>query len=196
MLVDPRFSLTSGDVEVRVMRRGDAKPLQKLLAENRAWLQPWEATIPGVATGVPGEDGLGGVIRYLRKRMRQGHGVPCVVLYRGEIVGQISIADIAWGAVRSGQIGYWVAKNRAGRGITPTAVRLLTDYALFVLGLHRIEICLRPENVASRRVVEKLGLRYEGRRERYIHIDGGWRDHDCFAVTREERSVAGPGLTD
>ena len=36
------------------------------------------------------------------------------------------------------------------------------------------------------RVVRKLGLRYEGLRRRYIHIDGDWRDHFCFAVTSEE----------
>ena len=36
------------------------------------------------------------------------------------------------------------------------------------------------------RVVQKLHMRYEGRRERYIHIDGNWRDHDCFAVTVED----------
>jgi ribosomal-protein-alanine N-acetyltransferase len=49
-----------------------------------------------------------------------------------------------------------------------------------------MEICIRPENAASRRVVEKLGFRYEGFRERYIHINGAWRDHVCFAVTAEE----------
>ncbi|WP_369808016.1 GNAT family N-acetyltransferase [Leucobacter chinensis] len=188
MPFNPRFSLTKGDVEVRVIRRSDAEPLRRMLAENRAWLSPWEASIPGATFETPGEAPLGPVIRYLRKRMRQGHGVPCVVLFRGEVVGQLSIADIAWGAVRSGQIGYWISREYAGRGITPTAVQLLIDHALFSLDLHRIEICLRPENVASRRVVDKLGLRYEGLRERYIYIDGGWRDHDCFAVTREERA--------
>ena len=39
---------------------------------------------------------------------------------------------------------------------------------------------------ASLRVVEKLGFRYEGLRRRYIHINGDWRDHFCFALTVEE----------
>ena len=71
----------------------------------------------------------------------------------------------------------------AGRGIMPTAVALVGDYAIGVLRLHRLEINLRPENGASRRVVDKLGFAYEGRRERYLHIDGDWRDHDCFVIT-------------
>ena len=47
-------------------------------------------------------------------------------------------------------------------------------------------ICIRPENVASLRVVEKLGFRYEGLRRRFIHIDGDWRDHYAFALTSDE----------
>jgi ribosomal-protein-alanine N-acetyltransferase len=74
----------------------------------------------------------------------------------------------------------------AGRGITPIAVALAIDYAFTQLRLHRIEICIRPENKASLRVVQKLGLRYEGRRERYIHIAGKWCDHESFAVTSDE----------
>jgi ribosomal-protein-alanine N-acetyltransferase len=60
------------------------------------------------------------------------------------------------------------------------------DYCFRVLRLHRVEINIRPENTASLRVVHKLGLRPEGLRERYLHIDGDWRDHLAFAVTAEE----------
>jgi ribosomal-protein-alanine N-acetyltransferase len=52
--------------------------------------------------------------------------------------------------------------------------------------LHRVEIDIRPENTASLRVAEKLGFRYEGLKQRYIHINGDWRDHYVFALTKEE----------
>jgi ribosomal-protein-alanine N-acetyltransferase len=52
--------------------------------------------------------------------------------------------------------------------------------------LHRVEINIRPENVASKRVVEKLGFREEGVRTRYLHIDGDWRDHISYVLTAEE----------
>ena len=45
---------------------------------------------------------------------------------------------------------------------------------------------MRPENVASLRVLEKLGFREEGLFRRYLDVDGGWRDHLCFALTAEE----------
>ena len=63
---------------------------------------------------------------------------------------------------------------------------MVIDHCFQVAGLHRIEVAIRPENSNSLRVVEKLGMRFEGRRARYIHIDGKWCDHDCFAVTVEE----------
>ena len=65
----------------------------------------------------------------------------------------------------------------------------MTDHLLLGLGIHRVEICIRPENGPSLRIVEKLGYRYEGLRRRYIHIDGGWRDHFSFALTAEDVSL-------
>ena len=49
-----------------------------------------------------------------------------------------------------------------------------------------MEVNIRPENEASLRVVQKLGLREEGLRRAYLHVDGAWRDHRSFAVTAEE----------
>ena len=56
----------------------------------------------------------------------------------------------------------------------------------FAHGLHRIEVAIRPENSNSLRVVEKLGIREIGYAPRFLHIDGAWRDHRLYAITREE----------
>jgi ribosomal-protein-alanine N-acetyltransferase len=74
----------------------------------------------------------------------------------------------------------------AGRGFVPTAVALIGDHCVSEMQLHRIEINIRPENVASLAVVRKLGFRDEGLRPRYLHIDGDWRDHQSFALTVED----------
>lgn len=175
-----------GLVGIRAVRSKDAAVLRRLLTDNRSWLQPWEATFPGGGGVVPGSQPLGPVIRSMNRQRKLGSGVTFVMLYDGEVVGQLSVSDISAGALRSASIGYWVSQHVAGRGVTPTAVALAIDYALSELRLHRIEICIRPENAASLRVVQKLGLRHEGLRERYIHIDGKWCDHESFSVTAEE----------
>ena len=175
-------SLNHANVYVRSIRPRDAKTLKSLLASNRSWLQKWEATIPGYSATPPVSD----MIRSLMRLARHDQAAPFVIEHGDEVVGQITVSGLSFGSLASGTIGYWISEEFAGRGITPTAVALVADWCFTGLGLHRIEICLRPENAASMRVVRKLGMRYEGLRRRYIHIDGDWRDHFCFAVTREE----------
>lgn len=176
--------LTEGNVTLRPLRRSDARAWLALRAENSQWLEPWDATSP---VPVPGpRPTFGQFVRSLAAQARSGSTLPFAIEYAGALVGQLTVSSITYGSLRSAAIGYWVARKVAGRGITPTAVALATDHCFFVLGLHRIEVNIRPENAPSLRVVEKLRLRDEGVRERYLHIAGEWADHRTFAVTVEE----------
>ena len=175
-------TLTHGDVTVRSIRPRDAGTINRLLRDNRSWLQRWEATIPGYDGPPPAREMIRNVLRLARK----DQVAPFVIEYRGEVVGQITLSGLSFGSLASGAAGYWVTQAVAGRGVTPTALALVTDWAFTNLGIHRVEVCIRPENEASLRVVRKLGFRYEGLRRRYIHIDGDWRDHFSFAVTLDE----------
>ena len=132
--------------------------------------------------------------RTMRREARQGLTLPWVVTYGGQFAGQLTVGGIVWGSARSAQVGYWIDEAFAGRGVTPTALAMALDHCFFVVGLHRVEATIRPENHASRRVVEKLGFRDEGMRRRSLHIDGAWRDHFCYALTVEDvpERPAGP----
>ncbi len=182
MFGGPGRGLSYGRVTIRLLRPSDAKALEHELLANRTWLRKWEATDP---TGWP-RTGARPLIRALRAGYRAGNTVPLAILVDGELVGQLNISAIGYGSLSSASIGYWIAERAAGHGFTAIAVALATDYAFQTLKLHRIEICIRPENTASLRVVEKLGFRFEGKRRGYIHIDGAWRDHVCFALLSEE----------
>lgn len=126
------------------------------------------------------------MVRGLRRQARIGQTLPFVVTYDGALVGQITVGGITWGSLCSAHVGYWVDSRVAGRGVMPTAVAMAIDHCFTTVGLHRIEINIRPENTASLRVVEKLGLRDEGLRVGLLHIAGAWRDHRSFALTAEE----------
>lgn len=171
-----------GPVSIRLVRTKDARVLQHELMGNRSWLAPWEATSPDGPVSLDMRVG----VRRLLAQYRDGAGIPFVMEWDGEVAGQLNVWGIARGSLASATIGYWVSERFAGRGITPTAVALATDICFTEMRIHRMEICIRPENAASLRVVTKLGFRYEGLRRRYIHIDGAWRDHHAFALTREE----------
>ncbi len=183
MTVGWPVELRDGPIALRPLRQRDAAAWRSVRARNADWLRPWEASSPDpVNEAAPT---YGGMVRRLRAEGREGRTMPFVVTYEDALVGQLTVGGIAWGSLRSAYIGYWVDRQVAGRGIIPTAVALATDHC-FAIGLHRVEINIRPENTASRRVVEKLGFRPEGLRPQYLHIDGDWRDHLSFALTVDE----------
>lgn len=175
-------TLTDGLTTIRPIRLKDSRALERELAENRGWLRKWEATNPHG----PMSFDVRSSIRALQQNARAGLGLPFVIEYDGRLAGQLNVSSIAYGSLSTATIGYWVSEKFAGKGATPTAVALATDYCFYSVGLHRMEICIRPENQPSLRVVEKLGFRYEGLRRRFIHINGDWRDHFCFALTVDE----------
>lgn len=182
------LQLEHGDLTLRTIRRSDADDWHRVRARNRDWLEPWEATNPA---GGSNQLGFGTYVRQLHREARGMRALPMVITHGGRFAGQVTMGNVIWGSARQAYIGYWVDEQLAGRGIAPTSVAMVTDYALARAGLHRIEIAIRPENQASLRVVEKLGFRYEGERPRFLHIDGGWRDHLIFAMTAEELPTAG-----
>jgi ribosomal-protein-alanine N-acetyltransferase len=180
-------TLTDGPVTLRPLRLRDASAWSEVRRRNVEWLQPWEATQPDGPMGFGDSTAVyTAMSRRLRKDARRGTALPFLVVVDGQLAGQLNVAGLVRGSLLSAHIGYWVDQRVAGRGVTPTAVALATDHCFEVVGLHRIEINIRPENHASRRVVEKLGFREEGTRALYLHIAGDWRDHLTYALVRED----------
>jgi len=170
-------------VILRALSRKDRREWEAVRAENMRWLQPWEPTSPVPVTG---RMAFRQLVRHFDREAADGRLLPFVVETEGQLVGQMHLFGIAWGSLRSASAGYWVAKSVAGQGIMPLALAAACDHAFAGLGLHRVEVNIRPENTASLRVVEKLGFRDEGVRRRYLHIAGQWRDHRSFALTTED----------
>jgi [ribosomal protein S5]-alanine N-acetyltransferase len=178
-------TLQHGPITLRPLRVRDAAAWRVTRLRNRDWLEPWEATTPGVSPDDAGR-GYAEAVRGLRRDARLGLAYPFALLLEEQFVGQVTVGAIARGSANSAYLGYWIARPFAGRGIMPTALALVVDHCFGDAGLHRVEANIRPGNAASRRVVEKLGFRLEGTRERYIHIAGGWRDHVSYALTVED----------
>jgi ribosomal-protein-alanine N-acetyltransferase len=181
--------LADGDLVLRPLGRKDAEAWHRLRRANADWLRPWEATLPQPDPSVPTT--YGGMIRGYRRDAKAGRSLSLGLDHAGSLVGQVTLGGISWGSLRSAYIGYWISQAVAGRGLMPRAVALLSDYALTEVGLHRLEINIRPENTASLRVVAKLGFRVEGERHAYLHIDGDWRDHVTYVMLAEELPPGG-----
>ena len=177
------IELTNGEITLRPFSLADRRQWQRVRRENREWLGQWEATVPNVGRNSQSESGAASfskMLRTFRKEARAGRSFSFAIFKGPNLIGQINLGGIIYGALRGGHIGYWIPKEYANRGYMTEAVNMVTDFAFNELALHRLEINIRPENEASIRVAEKCGYLYEGLRPRYLHIDGAWRDHHCF----------------
>ncbi len=192
-----RNGLLSPDADIsklviRPALGSDHQRLEAIRRGNRAWLGPWEATLPPNSMEMlPTQSEYR---RRLERQMQHSEALVMVIEADGEVVGLVSIAGVQHGAMSQGNLGYWIAKRWSRLGIVSLAVATVIDLVLGELGLHRLEINVRPENDASLGVARRLGLRYEGLRVRYMSIDGQWADHAGFAVDQE--MLAGGGLVE
>jgi [ribosomal protein S5]-alanine N-acetyltransferase len=178
--------LVAGPVTVRPPRRSDAGEWSRVRLASQQWLDQWEPSSNQSWALRNSKSEFRRSLSRMRSAARMGTMLPFVVCYGDRPVGQMTVSNVLRGALKSGSVGYWIDSSVAGRGITPTALALVLDHCLTTAGLHRIEVNIRPENAASLRVVEKLGLRREGYYERYLDIGGAWRDHVAFAITVED----------
>lgn len=179
----------AGVVELRPLRWRDGRHWRRIRLADRAYLERWEPAAPG--RWEDRHNALSWLTQWtgLRSLARRGFCLPFAILLDGEFVGQVTIGNVVRASLRSAWIGYWVASAHASGGVATAATALAADHAFGPAGLHRLEATVRPENVASIRVLTKLGFRREGLFERYLDVAGAWRDHLCFAVTVEEIGV-------
>lgn len=170
-------------VTLRPLRtRADRGEFLQLRSDNGAWTKPWDSTSP-----VPQQSmTFAQLVRFQDREAVEGRLLPFAVDVDGALAGQMHLFGITRGALMSGAAGYWIGQRWAGRSITPFALAMLIDHAFNEVDLHRVEVNIRPDNDRSLRVVDKLGLRDEGLRRGYLHINGAWHDHRSFAVTVED----------
>ncbi len=170
-------------IVLRPLGRRDRGAWEALRRESADYLARWEPTPPdGVGTRV----GFAGYVRAMNDEARSGTTLPFAIQVDGHLAGQVHLFGITRGSLLSAAAGYWVGPRFAGKGVTTRALAEVCEYAFGPLGLHRVEVNVRPENEASLAVVAHLRMRDEGVRERYMHIEGRWCDHRTFALTTED----------
>ena len=89
-------------------------------------------------------------------------------------------------AAREAELGYELAPGHWGNGYATEAARALVSFGFAELGLHRISSHCIAENVASMRVLERLGMRLEGRLRDKEYFKGRWWDVLLFALLESE----------
>ena len=107
-----------------------------------------------------------------------------------ELIGDIAIlGDLING--RQAMIGYTLAGRFQGHGYAFEACTAMLDHAFGKWQLHRIAADTDPRNLASIRLLERLGFRLEGQMlECYLDTDGTWLDSHIYAMLAREWQAA------
>ncbi|MEZ4232509.1 MAG: GNAT family protein [Polyangiaceae bacterium] len=171
--------LSRGSLSLRRISRSDQQAFVAATRQSRALHQPW--IFPPVSPQR--------FRSWLANDERRERYLIWQQTERGpELVGYVGINELTWGVFENGCLGYWVNAPWAGRGEMKRALGLLLDHVFRrrERRLHRLEANIQPENVASRRLAERLGFRLEGLSPRFLKLDGVWRDHERWAITRED----------
>jgi [ribosomal protein S5]-alanine N-acetyltransferase len=172
------------EVSVRPPRAEDAPAFVAAVARSRElhhpWVAPW-ATPEAFGTWLERIDA-----RTPHQRM-----AGFLVLADGEIAGYVNASEIVRGAFDNAYLGYAAFVPWAGRRVMRRGLALVVDRCFAPehdggLALHRVEANIQPGNEPSKRLARSLGFRLEGLSPRYLRIDGGWRDHERYALTAEE----------
>jgi ribosomal-protein-alanine N-acetyltransferase len=117
-----------------------------------------------------------------------GEASECFVICRrsdGAIAGIINMSQIFRGPLKSAYLGYGLGKDFVGNGFATEAVGLVVQFAFRTLKLHRLEANIQPHNQRSIALVKRLGFTKEGYSEKYLKIGGKWRDHERWAIIKE-----------
>ncbi len=178
-------TLRGEQVMLRPPEFSDYTPWARLREQSRAFLSPWEPIWPA--------DDLTKLafrrrLRRYQREIRNGTGYPFFVFSMdGEtLLGGLTLGQIQRGVTQSGVLGYWIGEIYAGKGMMTDAVRTVVRFSFDRLQLNRIEAACLPRNIASVRLLEKVGFSREGYARKYLCIDGRWQDHVLYGLVRDD----------
>ncbi|MBR5937972.1 MAG: GNAT family N-acetyltransferase [Clostridiales bacterium] len=106
----------------------------------------------------------------------------------GECIGQASYFLVDKNN-HFGEIEYCIGRAFQGKGYATEATRAVIAYGFEKIGFHKVQICCRPSNVSSKRVIDKCGFTHEGTLRDYFFRNGGYEDRMFFSILKSEYNM-------
>jgi ribosomal-protein-serine acetyltransferase len=169
------------ELSLRLVEMRDAKRIFELTDQSRDYLKEW---LPWLDFTLKVED-TEDFIKMGRTNFVESKSMNTVILYKGEIAGLAGFNEIS-NSNKTAKIGYWLGQEYQGLGIMTRVARALTDYAINILGMNKVEIRVASENKKSRAIPERLGFTEEGTIRQAEWLYDHYVDHVVYGVLAEE----------
>lgn len=174
------YPLQTDRLIVRMLREDDVDPLTAYRNDpDVSALQDWELPYPRerAVELVAAHAGRTDVVR--------GGGTQLAIDLDGRLVGDVYVGLDKHAGIA--EIGFSLAAAHQGKGYAVEAVSAVVDDLVDRVGVHRIVADLSPENLASARLLERLGLTFEYFAEKAFWWRGAWDDNLYYSMTADER---------
>lgn len=175
-----------------------------ILETERLWLKPYQANMADSVYAVikkreiadtmlmiphpyPRKQ-LDGWLDYVQKSFDIGQSFEYAVFTKDQparYIGNCGLVTVSK-AHHSGEIGYFIDPAEWGQGYATEACRKMLDQAFTEHGLNRVFGCCLVRNPASRRVLEKAGMAFEGRFKQEFFMNGAYEDIDYLALLKQD----------
>lgn len=185
------FSIPVDDeIELQLLNPAFAPVYVDLVAENYDYLAKWLAFPPHCKEEKD-------FLAFIRKSLHDyadGKSLVCAIFYRDTLIGNCSFNTINTELKRA-EIGYWIAEKYQGNGIVTRVCRKLIELAFYQYELEKVVISAAVDNVSSRAVCERLGMRLEGIESHSEKIGDQILSHAHYAIFKPGDSLAQPNNT-
>ncbi len=180
-------TLETKRLTLRPFTMADAPEVQRLAGDRR--VAHTTARIPH-----PYEDGMAETwISTHQDRFEKREEVTFAVI-RKEDCALVGAIGLVFHLFDNAEMGYWIGVPDWNQGYATEAAGALLKYGFEDLGLHRIQATHFTRNPASGRVMEKLGMKHEGRLRGYVRKWGVYEDVEMRSILRDEYSDRIPDL--
>lgn len=178
-------TLSGKQISMRAPRDEDWSSWAELRAESRDFLVPWEPTWS--ADSLSRTAYRRRIRRYYNDaRDSKGYAFFIFSKPRESIVGGITLSNVRAGVALSCSLGYWIGKPHARKGYMTDAIFAVLPFVFDHLRLHRLEAACIPDNLASKRLLQRCGFTQEGLARQYLRINGIWHDHLLFSLLESD----------
>ena len=165
---------------LRLFQKSDAEAVQRLcnnynIYKNTLYL-PYPYKLSDAITWIEGH--------YKKFVSDQSYEFAITDLDTGEVYGAIALSNNK--AFNNGEIAYWIGEPYWGRGYATEAAKAMLQFAFEEKNYHKVFARYFLSNVASGRVMEKIGMKQEGILRQHIKKDGEYIDLVYYGILKDE----------
>ena len=175
-------SKIDNEIKLALVQESFAPMYVELVKENFTYLKQWLTWPPHCQN----EQDFASFIRKSLHDYADGKSMVCGIFFNEKLVGNVSFNTINH-RLKKVEIGYWLAESVQGNGIMTRVCKKLIEIAFNELEMHKVEISAATENVASRAVCERLGMKLEGIISNSENLNGRIVDHAIYELHHTER---------